>query len=62
MREQRGVGDAVRYRGVVHCLQRVAAEEGMAGLYGGMPAHLIRVVPNAAVLFLVVETMLGGAV
>lgn len=62
MREQRGIGAKARYRGVFHCLKTVAREEGMAGLYGGMPAHLMRVVPNAAVLFLVVETMLGGAV
>lgn len=62
MREQRESGSNARYRGVAHCLVRVAREEGMAGLYGGMPAHLIRVVPNAAVLFLVVETMLGGAI
>lgn len=34
------------------------SEEGVAGLYGGMGAHLIRVVPNAALLFLVYELTL----
>jgi solute carrier family 25 protein 33/36 len=30
-------------------------EEGMAALYGGMTAHLMRVVPNAAILFFTYE-------
>ena len=37
----------------------VAKEEGMAGLYGGMAAHLFRVVPNAAIVFLVYETTMS---
>lgn len=36
------------------------AEEGLRGLYAGLPPHLVRVVPNAAILFLVVEVVLGG--
>ena len=30
---------------------RIAAEEGVGALYGGLGAHLLRVVPNAAIMF-----------
>lgn len=36
-------------------LRLVAREEGRAGLYGGMGAHMIRVVPNAVLLFVTYE-------
>jgi len=45
------------YRSAVHCLQKVWMEEGRRGLYGGMGVHLLRVVPNTAVLFLTYETV-----
>lgn len=44
-----------RYRSMIQSLQTIFKEEGVHGLYGGMPAHLMRVVPNAAIMFLVVE-------
>lgn len=59
LREQRGVG---RYRGVVHAVTTIWREEGRRGLYGGMAAHLLRTVPNAAILFLVVEAATGGGI
>lgn len=37
----------------------VAKEEGLVGLYGGMGAHLTRVVPNAAIVFLVYESIMS---
>ena len=49
-----------RYTGVFQAFARVAREEGFRGLYGGMGAHLLRVVPNAAILFLVVELIVQG--
>ncbi|RLN87815.1 hypothetical protein BBJ28_00008062 [Nothophytophthora sp. Chile5] len=44
-----------RYRSMIQSVIKIYKEEGRRGLYGGMPAHLMRVVPNAAILFLVVE-------
>ena len=32
-------------------------EEGTRGLYGGMGVHLVRVVPNTAILFYTYETV-----
>ncbi|RLN93468.1 hypothetical protein BBJ28_00003368 [Nothophytophthora sp. Chile5] len=60
MRDQRAPLDSkelkyVRYRSMIQSVIKIYKEEGRRGLYGGMPAHLMRVVPNAAILFLVVE-------
>jgi len=41
----------VKYTGLIQCFKLVAREEGMAGLYGGMTPHLLRVVPSAAIMF-----------
>jgi solute carrier family 25, member 33/36 len=48
----------VRYKGLVHCLRTVWKEEGRAGLYAGMGTHLLRVVPNTAIMFFVYEAMI----
>lgn len=34
-------------------------EEGLRGLYGGMSAHLLRVVPNSALVFLTYEAVIS---
>lgn len=62
LREQRGTGGEARYRGVWHAMRAIYATEGVAGLYGGMSVHLLRTVPNAAILLMVVEKMVGGEV
>ncbi|KAJ0411705.1 hypothetical protein ATCC90586_002089 [Pythium insidiosum] len=57
MRDQRaplGSKD-LKYRSMLQSIALIFREEGRRGLYGGMSAHLMRVVPNAAIMFLVVE-------
>lgn len=52
-----------RYTGLVQCFRLIWKEEGMVALYGGLTAHLMRVVPNAAILFGTYElvmTLLSG--
>jgi len=56
MREQRGT--ATKYTGFFQAIKLIAVEEGPKGLYGGMGAHMIRTVPNAAIMFLTYETVL----
>ena len=45
----------VKYKSLGQTLMLVAREEGMASLYGGLTAHMLRVVPNAACMFLIYE-------
>ena len=52
------VNGVKRYTGLVQTLRLVIAEEGARSLYGGLSAHLMRVVPNAAVMFWVYESVL----
>lgn len=44
-----------RYRGIVQSFKLIAKEEGARGLYGGLFPHLLRTVPNSAIMFLVYE-------
>ncbi|KAG8898947.1 hypothetical protein FRB99_007022 [Tulasnella sp. 403] len=45
-----------KYTGLLQTLRLVIAEEGAASLYGGLSAHLMRVIPNAAIMYTVYET------
>ncbi|KAF0981362.1 hypothetical protein FDP41_012622 [Naegleria fowleri] len=42
-------------KGMINAFKTIAIEEGTKGLYSGMGAHLIRVVPNTAIMFLSFE-------
>ncbi|KAJ3290897.1 hypothetical protein HK104_006459 [Borealophlyctis nickersoniae] len=44
-----------KYTGLIQSAKLIYKEEGFAALYGGMTAHLLRVVPNAAILFFCYE-------
>jgi len=48
-----------KYKGAFHGLFVVAREEGLRGLYGGLGPHLLRVVPNAGLLFMTYELTLS---
>ncbi|KAI0091441.1 mitochondrial carrier [Irpex rosettiformis] len=52
------VNGKVKYTGLVQTLRLVIAEEGTKSLYGGLSAHLMRVIPNAAVMFFIYEAVL----
>ncbi|KAF7317970.1 Mitochondrial carrier protein [Mycena kentingensis (nom. inval.)] len=52
------VNGVIKYTGLVQTLRLVIAEEGARRLYGGLSAHLMRVVPNAAVMFTIYEAIL----
>eukprot|EP01027_Heterolobosea_sp_BB2_P012186 GEZU01017680.1.p1 GENE.GEZU01017680.1~~GEZU01017680.1.p1 ORF type:complete len:319 (-),score=53.64 GEZU01017680.1:15-971(-) len=43
------------YTGLFNSAARIVREEGVRGLYSGMGAHLMRVVPNTAIMFLTYE-------
>lgn len=50
----------LKYRTLLQSTRLILREEGVAGLYGGMGVHMLRTVPNAAILVYVVETMTSG--
>lgn len=52
------VNGVKKYTGLWQTLRLVIAEEGTRRLYGGLAAHLLRVVPNAAVMFSIYEGIL----
>ncbi|EPY53372.1 pyrimidine nucleotide transporter [Schizosaccharomyces cryophilus OY26] len=51
LRQSPSTNGVPKYTGLLQCFQLVWKEQGVAGLYGGLTAHLLRVVPNACILF-----------
>lgn len=47
-----------KYNGLLKCATRIVREEGAAALYGGMTAHLMRTVPNSAIMFFCYELLI----
>ena len=45
----------LKYTGLRQATKLIYQEEGIAAFYGGMTAHLMRVVPNAAIMFFCYE-------
>ncbi|KAG1088403.1 hypothetical protein G6F42_020286 [Rhizopus arrhizus] len=58
LREPVPKNGVVKYNGLLQTLKLVVKEEGIVALYGGMSAHLMRVVPNAAIMFFCYEAIL----
>ena len=57
LREPGGADGQRKYTALRQAAVRIAREEGMGALYGGLGAHLLRVVPNAAIMFLGYEAI-----
>lgn len=60
LREPLPVNGIPKYTGLLQCLKLVIREEGFVSLYGGMSAHLMRVVPNAAIMFFCYEAIVDN--
>jgi len=56
LREQAREG-VFRYTGMWQAIGLVAKEEGRSGLYAGMGVHLMKVIPNSAIMFLTYEVV-----
>jgi len=54
MREQARLG-VFKYNGMWQTIGLIAQEEGRKGLYAGMGVHLLKAVPNSAIMFLTYE-------
>ncbi|OQR81425.1 Mitochondrial Carrier (MC) Family [Thraustotheca clavata] len=62
MRDQRTPtdGSPTKYRGMFQSIATIYKSEGTRGLYGGMPAHLMKTVPNAAIMYVVLEMIVAS--
>ncbi|KAF9901286.1 hypothetical protein EC991_006305 [Linnemannia zychae] len=58
MRQTPARGETVRYTGLKQTFALILKEEGVGALYGGLTAHMMRVVPNAAIMFFCYEAIL----
>lgn len=47
------------FKGAIHCLKETLRNDGVKGLYRGLPIHLIRVIPSSGLFFLVYEKVMG---
>ncbi|KUJ07398.1 mitochondrial carrier protein-like protein RIM2 [Mollisia scopiformis] len=48
----------LKYTGLIQCFKLVWKEEGMVALYGGLTPHLLKTIPNAAIMFGMYEGIL----
>mmetsp|Transcript_10488 Transcript_10488/g.17150 ORF Transcript_10488/g.17150 Transcript_10488/m.17150 type:complete len:329 (-) Transcript_10488:942-1928(-) len=56
LREHHGKDTSTaKYRGFLQTVRRIYREEGFRTLYRGLSAHLVKVVPNTAIMFMVYE-------
>ena len=58
MRE-RTVGDA--YNTIFSSFKSLYKQSGIRGMYAGFEAHALRTVPNAAIMFMIVEVILNNS-
>ena len=56
LRQKDAVG---RYDGLIAATRTIFREEGLTAFYGGMTAHLLRVVPNSAIMFFCYELLIN---
>lgn len=52
------INGVVKYSGLIQTLKLVVKEEGVASMYGGLSAHMMRVIPNAIVMYSIYEGIL----
>lgn len=57
---QKVTRDQRKYHSFFQTLLKVWKDEGLRGLYGGMSAHLLRVVPNTAIVFCTYEAVVSA--
>jgi len=59
-RMQMSGAQGVHYKGMMDCLRKVVATEGVAALYRGMAVSMLRTVPGAAIQFLAYDALKTG--
>ena len=49
------------YSTLISSFKALYRESGMRGMYAGFTAHVLRTVPNAAIMFVIVEVLLNNS-
>jgi singapore isolate B (sub-type 7) whole genome shotgun sequence assembly, scaffold_14 len=49
------------YATIISSFKSLYTKEGFRGLYAGYEAHVLRTVPNAAIMFIIVEMILNSS-
>ena len=57
MQQRQEAGRSLRYGNTRQAFRTILAREGFRGLYRGMAPHVLRVMPQSAITFLVYERM-----
>lgn len=58
LRQGKTSDGVIKYTGLIQATKSIFKEEGIYAFYGGMTAHLMRVVPNAAIMFCCYEFLI----
>jgi len=53
--QQRQIGKSLQYRGIIQSFILIIRNEGVIGIYKGLGANLLRVMPHSALTFVVYE-------
>jgi solute carrier family 25 protein 33/36 len=59
LREAPGPDGKCKYTGLLQASRLIYAEEGARGFYRGLLPHIMRVVPNSAIIFLTYELVVA---
>lgn len=59
LRQSPSTNGEIKYKSLMQTARLIYRQEGISAFYGGMTAHLMRVVPNAAILFFSYEVLVG---
>lgn len=49
-----------KYHGIIHCITKIVSMEGFCGLYRGLPATYIKILPTIGIQFLVIDYLKNG--
>jgi solute carrier family 25, member 33/36 len=60
LRQPAGPDGINPYESLSRAIRLMIRQEGYTAFYSGLTAHLLRVVPNAAIMFLTYETVIHG--
>lgn len=59
MAQSRGVDGQMKYKGMIHAIRTIYAEEGLLALWKGLLPRLMRIPPGQAIMWTVADQVIG---